>query len=427
MTIRNKGPKTQRTNGNLSRKNTAPDKIGALVMNAIAVVGGLQLGTTYKLTGSSDITDVLKVNAAYDTTNDLLVNHHLTRFFLRNPGATLFVLFAPQKVSTTHQTLALLADKDQNYAKKLLNDMKPQLETGQVVSLGICANPAADYTPTIANGIDNTVPTAVAKAQELAELMAEDYLFVNVWVEGRAFSGTVGDLVSLRTSGTAPRVSVVLAADPAVMAADSRYEDYAAIGDVVGLDTLAALSQNVGELTEALNLQNDAQGAFLSAGLSGNNLVSAFADPADAINDLDDLGYVVCEQITGYAGIYLSDSHTCVPITNDYSFKEANYVIDKAQLLRRNALLPLTTNARLQADPATGELSATAKAGLQQAVNKAIEDEMSAEISGGVDSYIPPGINVLAGEEIVVECSFVPLVIGRRITIKSGFSNPFNA
>jgi hypothetical protein len=424
MTVRNKGPKTARTNGNLGRKNTAPAKVGALVMNAISVVGGLTLGTTYKLTGPSDILSILKVDAAYDVTNTTLVYHHLSRFFKRNPGGDLYVLFAPQKVSTAHQTLAIMADKDNAYAKKLLNDMKALIEPGTIISLGICANPAADYAPTITNGIDASTTAAIAKAQQLAALQEEDYNFVNIWLEGRAFSGTVGDLVSIRTAGVSPRVSVVLAADPAIMATNARFEDYAAIGDVVGVDCAAALSQNIGELNPLFNLQDEADSSFLSAGLSGNVLVTSFADVADTLNDIDALGYVCCEKITGYPGIYLTDSHTCVPLTDDYAFKENNYVIDRAQYLRRNALLPLTTNARLSADTDTGELSAAAKAGLQNACIKAIEDNMATEISGAVDAYIPPGINVLAGEEIIVECSFVPLVIGRLVTIKSGFSNP---
>lgn len=425
MTVRNKGPKTERSNGNLGRKNTAPDKVGALVMNApLAVVDGLQMGVTYKLGGRGDIATKLKVDAAYDTANTCLVYHHLDRFFKRNPGGDLYVLFAPQKVSATHQTLSVLADKDNAYAKKLLVDLKSQIEPGTIVSLGICANPAADYAATITGGIDATSTAAIAKAQALVAAQADDYLFVNVWVEGRAFSGTVSDLTSLRTAGESPRVSVVLAADPAIMAKNARFEDYAAIGDVVGLDTFIAISRNIGEANADLNLQDAADGSFLEAGLSGNNKVSAFADVPDAMNDLDDLGFVACEVITGYPGVYLTDSHTCVPITDDYAFKENNYVIDKAQLLRRAALIPLTTNARLTADPATGFLSATAKAGIQNACSKAIESNMAAEISGGVDSFIPEGIDVLGGEEIVVECSFVPLVIGRLVTIKSGFSNP---
>lgn len=414
-----------RTNGNLGRKNTAPDKVGALVMNAIAVSGGLTLGTVYKLTGLADLADVLKIDAAYDTTNHLLVYHHLSRFFKRNPGGDCWVLFAPQKVSSSHIDLSVITDKDQTYAKKLLDAVKAGVEPGQIVSLGVCMNPASDYVPSISDGIDSCVTDAVQNAQALAAYFEDNYLFANVWLEGRAFSGTVADLVSVRTAGTAYRVSVVLAADPTIMALDSRYEDYAAIGDVVGCDTAIPLSQNIGDLSNpVLNLQDLADDSFLEAGLSGNKKVASFTDEADALNDLDTLGYIVCETITGYPGVWFNDSHTCVPITDDYGYKENNYVIDKAQLLRRIALLPLATNARLLADTTTGELSATAKAALQNAAIKAIEDGMGAEISGGIDAYIPPGIDVLAGEEITMECSFVPLVIGRLVTIKSGFSNP---
>lgn len=427
MAVRNKGAKTQRKNGTLGRKNTAPNKVGAMTMNAIAS-GLLVLGTTYKLESFGDIKTKLGIDKTYDSTNHVLVFHHLNRFFKRNPGATLFVLFSPQAVTGDDVTIDVMCDQENAYVKKLLLDLKEQITPGTLVSLGVAMNPAAAYAPTIDDALDNTVLPAVAKLDALLRVFEEDYLLVNAWIEGRSFSGVVSDLTSLRAlpnSVKAPRVSVVIAADPAISAGHANYAGYAAIGDIVGIDTLAAISQNVGETADVFNLQDAADNSFLEAGLSGNRKVKAWGlDAAEYLNDLDEKGYIFCETLTGYPGVYFSDSHTCVPIEDDYAYKENNYVIDKAQLLRRGALLPLTTNARLQADTATGELSASAKAGIQNAVNKAIEDNMANDISGDVDSYITPGINVLAGEEIIVECSFVPLVIGRLITLKSGFNNP---
>jgi hypothetical protein len=428
---RNKGAKTKRLNGTLGRKNTAPNKVGALIMNAFAVTGKLVLGTTYKLESASDILNVLGVDAAYDTTNKVLVYHHLSRFFKRNPGSTLYVFFVPQKVSTDHITLDTICDvANPTYLTKFLTDVKASLQVGGssiILSLGVCANPHTTYTKTVVTGMDTPVLAAIPKLQANLAVFEDDYFFVNAWLEGRGFTGVITDLLSLRslTGVLAARVSVVIAADPIISglgAANTQAADYAAIGDVVGLDTLAALSQNVGEAVQAFNLQDAASNSFMSAGVSGNFLVSSFT--SDQLNSLDTKGYIFCETLAGYAGVYISDSHTCVAITDDYGYKENNYVIDKAQLLRRGALIPLTTNARLQADTSTGELSAAAKAGIQNAVNKAIEDNMAADISGAVDSFIPAGINVLSGDPIDVECSFVPLVIGRLVTINSGFKNP---
>lgn len=428
MTVRNKGVKTQRTSGGLGIKNNNPRKLGAMVMNAIAVSGGLQLGTAYTLESPSDILSILKVDAAYDDANTLLVYEHLNSFFTRNPGGTLHVLFAPQKVSTTHITPAVMCDKDEQYLKKLLDYVKTKVKAGQLVSVAVAFNPAADYTATIADGLDNTLPTAIAEMQATFDVFADDYLFCNGWLEGRAFSGTVSALADLRDlAEEAPRVSVVLAADPRVMALDARYEDYAAVGDVLGLDTLAPVSQNIGELDEArtFDLLSVADNRFVTPGLSGDNDSNTLTN--DQKNDLDAKGYVFAEVIAGYDGVYLNDTHTCTLITNDYSYKENNYVVDLALLFQRSKLLPLTTNSRLRIDSTTGELEAGNKAMITDAAERAILENMPAEISGGVASKIPAGQNLLAGEELIIESTFVPFAIGRKVTVKSGFSNPLNA
>lgn len=50
----------------------------------------------------------------------------------------------------------------------------------------------------------------------------------------------------------------------------------------------------------------------------------------------------------------------------------------------------------------------------------------SGDISGGVDAYIDPAQNVLATSEFEVLLTFIPVAIGRRITLKVGFKNPLN-
>jgi hypothetical protein len=50
----------------------------------------------------------------------------------------------------------------------------------------------------------------------------------------------------------------------------------------------------------------------------------------------------------------------------------------------------------------------------------------SGDISGGVDAYINPEQNVLATSEFEVLLTFIPVAIGRRITLKVGFRNPLN-
>jgi hypothetical protein len=50
--------------------------------------------------------------------------------------------------------------------------------------------------------------------------------------------------------------------------------------------------------------------------------------------------------------------------------------------------------------------------------------QTAGDISGGIDTYVDPSQNVLSTSDLVVAMTFVPVSIGRQITIQIGFSNP---
>ena len=103
-------------------------------------------------------------------------------------------------------------------------------------------------------------------------------------------------------------------------------------------------------------------------------------------------------------------------------------MIDKALLSIRTALLPLITNAKLKVDTTSGELSLSQKSLIEDAAASSLAPmERDGDISGGISCVIPSGINVLGGEEIIVNATFVPVAIGRAVTVKAGFTNPFKA
>lgn len=425
MAVFKKGPKTQRKNGGLGRRLPNKDGVALLVTNGVAVVGGVQLNTVYRLLSPNDLV-ALKIDAAYDTANKVLVHRHITDAFLYNPSLELYLFVVPQKVVAVEITPAVICDKDQDYLKKALNDCK-SIYNAAIKLVGVAFNPSATYVPTVAAGIDNTGPTAKAKLAELLDIFAEDYTFVSALLEARSYSGVNGDLVSVNAMSSnlnAPRVSFVLSADKAVSASDALFNGYANIGAALGMLALSAISENMGNPIEKFNLTNAANNRMITPGLSGNRAL-----PTDAVvlNDIYDKGYIFATPITGADGIFFTDTRTCTPLSDDYAYIENNRVIDKMLLLARTAMLPLTTNARLQVDQTTGKLTLSQKSLLEGAVEKALDIMVSdGDLSGGVECIIPDGINVLGGDEIVADITAVPIAIGRPITITAGFNNPFS-
>jgi hypothetical protein len=302
---------------------------------------------------------------------------------------------------------------------------------GRIKYLGICRNPTTD-APTLTDGLDADVLAAVPKAQELYASEAAEFRYAQIVIEGRAFNGTVGAAKDLTTLAS-PNVSVVILADPAISSSAAIYNNYAAVEDVMALLSVAAVSQNIGENNQALfNLQNVARGYYSGnsdvtkcIGLSSHLDLSNYNEQDLAA--LDAKGYIFGEPVAGLTGLYLNDSHTCVDVTSDYAYIENNAVIDKATALARTALLP-KVNARLKADTTSGQLAPVEEKGLIAIAVDSLEGmEKDGDISGGRDAEINPDnpdYNLLGGDALVVAVSFIPMAIGRTISLQIGFNNP---
>ena len=403
-------------NGGLGRRAPNTDAIFGMVLSAPAITGtgNMANGTSYVFASIRDAM-AIGITPDYDTTNHVLVYHHINRFFLRNPNATLYFMSAPQTAK-----LADMCDVTQNYAKKLLKDA-----AGKIKFVGVGRNPATGYTPTLSNGLDEDVLNAVPNAQAIYDSEFAEFRYASFLIEGRSFNGTAAAAQDLRTL-TAENVSVTIAADPAISGANAAYAGYAALGDVLGLISLAAVSQDPGELNPAFNLQNAGLGMFVTAGLSSNLAISSYND-AD-LDQLNAKGYIFPDVIAGISGFYLSDSHTCSAISNnDYAYIEANRTIEKAIFLSRTALLP-KVKSRLKVDPATGQLDDDVRKSLEQTGVASLEPmQDDGDLSGGIDFYIDPSQNILSTSNLNVQATFVPVAIGRQITISIGFSNPFKS
>lgn len=404
---------SSRLQGGLGRREVNTDGVSAMVMNAVAVVSGLQLNTVYELNGMSDVANLL-ITPAYDDANDVLVYHHLERFFGRNPNGKLYLLCVSQTV-----TLEGMVDVANNFAKKVSKDKQ-----GEVKLMGIIRNPLANYTPTLEDGLDADVWAAIPKAQALINEEAGNKRYFSIIIEGRSFNGTTASAENLRNLGDYPGVSVVIAADNDVSTAKAENAGYAAVGDFLGMLSKAAISQHPGEPLPLFNLSDAARGWFLKPGLSSALPLTSYSDTD--LSTLDTKGYIFAETIPQVSGVYFQDTHTCAAISSDYAYIENNRVIDK-MLRLANAALVRKAKSRFRVDPDTGRMESSVAAGLEDLVVNAVAGmQVDGDLSGGIDAFLDTNVDLLAGDSIDIELTAIPLVIGRAITLKVGFSNPLN-
>jgi hypothetical protein len=404
-----------KSNGNLGRRAPTTDAVFGCVISApaIAGAGNMQNGVVYPFNSINDAM-AIGITAAYDTANTVLVYYRINRFFLRNPNATLYALFAPQTAA-----LADMVDPLQAYAPTLLKS-----QNGAIKYCWIARNPVAGYTPVLSGGFDEDVLNAIPKAQALYTSEFASFRYAGFLIEGRSFNGTAGASTNLRAL-LDTNVSVTAAADPATSNLNAAFHGYAAVEDIAGIISLAAVSQDPGELNPAFNLQNTGLGMFVTAGLSSNLSINSYVD-AD-LDQLNTNGIICPDVVAGYPGFYMNDSHTCGAIAdNDYAYIENNRTIEKAIFLSRTAILP-NVKSRVYVDPSSGELAPKACKAIETTGNRSLAGmQTDGDISGGIDTYVDPSQNLLATSQLIVQMTFVPVPIARQITINIGFSNPLN-
>lgn len=402
----------EKTNGNLGRQATTNDMVTGMVVNAVATAD-MVLGTIYPITSLAAAED-LGLNDAYDTDNEVLVYHRIKRLFVHNPSIKLYILPVAQDV-----TLVQMADKANDHLAKLLRD-----KAGEIVQAFIARNPDDQYVPTIEDGLNDEVIAAVYKAQELAEYEFEKGRPVDLFVEGRNFTGTAAAVTDLHNLVTdCPDVTVAILADNDISISNALFAKYAAVEDYVAMASKAAVSQNAGELIPEFNLTKPADGIFLNPGLSSGLKISEYSEPD--IDILNNKGYIVAIN-QGVPGVHILDTHTCDDEESDYNKLENNRTIKKAVKLIRAKILP-RVKGRLYVDPDTGKIAPEDIKELEAITESALDPMLNdRDLSGGVDAYINPEQNILSTSKFDIEFSCVPVAIGRRITIKYGFNNPLN-
>ena len=414
------GPQILKGNGNLGRTEAPGDNVFGIVLGGVAVSGLAQLNTAYRLLSPSDAEDI-GLNAAYDASNNVLVFYHINEFFRLAPNAELWIMLVAQ---TTTQTQMVTTSTG-----KLEALIKADEVARKIKYVGTVRNPALGYTPTITNGIDNDVNTAIIAAQAMLDALFTDQIFIDgVVLEGRSFDETASytDLRSLNKAN----VSVCIGQDPAVATLHALHAKHACVGSVLGMLAARSVNENLGS-TDIKNKPNAKKSlpvyplgdgtVWLSAALSSGTKVSQLTQAKKT--DLTTKGYIFPGSYEGYAGIFFNSSPTCASASSDYAFIENNRVWNKAARITRTALIP-KMKATLKKDTATGFILPTSAAGLEAIVNTALKNQLvSIDEASGASAYVNPQQTVDDTHPLAVKVKVVMDSIIHEMTIEIALTN----
>ncbi len=381
-------------NGNMGTVTLSDDGISGLILTGTAVTEKLELNKAYVLGGMAD----LKKYGIEEATNPLLVKE-LTAFYnAAGDGAELRLLVVSEATTLTQ----MCAASEDAPLEKLINSA-----AGRIRLVGINRNAPAEYVPTVENGLDADVITAIAAAQTVAEDFLGKIAPFRVLLPAIGWSGETTDLYQPR-EGSYNRVSVVMASD-GKFGTSKLYS--AAIGQVLGRAAKISVQQNIGRVRD---------GAIATTGYmtDGKTPEEHFSQ----LNLLDDAGYIFYRTFIGKNGYYLNGDATAVPTTDDYCYLSSGRVIDKAMIIAYKTYVDDILD-NIEVDATKGTIPTAVCKGFEASIIRAVNTSMSGEISS-FTAYIDPAQDILANGRMEITCKIVPLATLREITVNLSLENP---
>lgn len=367
------GPNINRGQGGLNRSEDSTDAYSALVVFA-PDAGDSAFNTVEKLIQASDA-EVLGFTPAYDANHKVLLHHHVSEVFRLAPESTLFLVVTNKADAKTFFTSA--------EAKAIFR------QTKDIKRIGFVFN---------GEPVNMVLADQITAAQTFIDDLEEDKIYIDaIYLEGRNLGA---DAVSLRTLNS-PRVSVVIAQDPAIAVMDALYAKYAAVGSVIGMRSVRKINENLGSVDivkkpsarsgeENYSMTDTKTNMWLDAKLSKGTLVSGLTGATKKLITTN--GYIYAGSFEGYPGVYLNGEPTCIEISSDYSTGENNGVFNKAARGIRTALLP-KVRGWFKRDVNTGNLKESAITNLQTIGEKPLRKMMASEEISGFNFTIPSNQN----------------------------------
>lgn len=314
--------------------------------------------------------------------------YHISRFFTRNPGGTLWVGIFP--TGTT------------NYAEvqTLQTAAAGSIRQGGVYRDDRTHSSNFSGDSTTLNAVcqtldDNKMPLSVVLVQNMAAIsdlstLANLSLLSNEWVSPCIGQDGAGQGFALYKAGG---VSI------------------SNLGDMLGAISIAQVSECIGNPIPKFNISDGTE-----------NVIPAFANgqlfSAISFNlqtQLDNYRWIYSGNYTGYTGTYFNDSYTQIANNSNYATIEDNRVQAKIERILYLAYLPfLKSNLLVNPD---GTLANTIVVSLESVGDNALSTMISAAELSGERVIINPSQNVKDTEKLVVTLYNQDNEIARKIEI----------
>ena len=377
------------SNNGLGLRLADIQKIPGLVITGATVAGAnkVTIGNSYQIFSLQEAIDL----GIEEVGTNAFAYKQISDFYAEaKKGAELWFM-----VVASTKTMTEMADINEVYAKKLLNDSQ-----GKIRILGIIKKSGAGEV--IAHGVDEDVDTAVTKAQALAQDFATRYFPIRVIISGNKFNGTVADLKDYTTTAN-DKVAVLLA--------NNTTSKEGCIGLLLGrlasIPTQRKISRVKNGPVELLN-------AYFTNGEKVETLDTAW-------NAIDTKGYIFLRNFSNLSGYFFSSDKTCTAANNDFNSLARGLVMDEGVLLTYTVLVQELSD-EVPVTP-QGIIHPAIIKGWQQAIEKAIKDNMvDAGKLSAVKAVIDPNQNVLQTNNVNVDLQLLPVGYSDFITVNIGFT-----
>lgn len=370
----------------LGRLGAGVQKVPALVISGNTVASKVTLGKSYQLFSLKEAEDL----GIESTGTNAFAYKHIKDFYAQvNSGAELWVMLVSDATTMTQ-----MADKTENYAKKLVTDAK-----GKVRVLGIIKK--SNGSATITDGLDVDSHTAVAKAQELGKYFEEKYMPIRVIISGNDFSGTVASLKDYTTTNNNKVLMLI---------ANNDGEKEASVGLTLGRLASVPTQRSIARVKD---------GAIVSkhAYFTSGEIIETLQDAWDSIHDK---GYTFFRDFQGKSGYYLTDDQTLTASTDDYSSMARGLVMDEVQMIAYTTMINELSDEVPVED---GKIHPAIIKTWQSNIEGQIQGQMVSQGKlSGFSAVIDPNQNVLQTDKIVMSLYPLPVGYAKTIEINLGFS-----
>jgi len=309
------------------------------------------------------------------------------------------------------------------------------MPVAKTVTLANMVDKAGDYAPALLEGANGAIKllafastlgtfadvvAAASAAQLLYKWAFDNFMPLNIFLEGANCPADLATLADLRDATTGPdadRVSVVICNDAAITTdaegVATNYDGYAAVCLTMGRAAAIPVQRNIGRV-------KDGRLPVVSPALSNGDLIDALSNAV--LDGINAKGYIFMRKHVGKAGAFFNGDHTAVKLESDFASISRGRPIDKAvRIVRQVYVEELLDDIEL--DPATGSMAPEVITAYQQSCDGAIMINMTAEgeISGG-RTYVDPAQDVLATDKVKTKLKIVPKGMVKEIEVELGYT-----